>query len=126
MHRFAELFVLAPKILPVDITMREPQGAMMLMFGLVRLELGDGFHRPISGHVRSARPNQRITIRARNILEKILRKQLAVNLDPQPITQLRDLNAFCPATSGTLVRAKRKLHTGEKKQGSSKMGSTLA
>jgi len=51
-------------------------------------------HRPIPSHRRLTRPDQRITIRPRHVLEEIFREKLTIDFYVQPIFELRDLNAL--------------------------------
>ncbi len=58
--------------------MGEPERTVM---GMVMLLIGSGFHGPIARHRGIARPDEWITIRPRDILEKIFAEQLAIQLN---------------------------------------------
>ncbi len=50
-------------------------------------------HRPITRHLRSSRPDQRIKINMRRTLKVIFREKLSVNLYPQLVLLLDYLNS---------------------------------
>src|SRR5436309_9517645 len=76
------------------------------MMLVVVLLIGGFLHRPVARHGQSIRPDHRVEVGAWNILEMIFRKQLAVDLDPQPVVELGDPGAlFGPAQSARTLAA---------------------
>src|SRR5213082_636473 len=98
--RFAKVFILAPKIMSVDRTMRKPERAVMLVIATLVRGL---FHRKIPCHRDPARPEERITIRPGHVLKKIFREKLPVDFDPKPIVQLGDLHSLARWRGGSLI-----------------------
>ena len=87
----AEGLVLRPKILAVNRAMSEPERAMVLVVaGLIQSIL----HGPVASHGRCSRTHEGVTVGPRHVGKVILGKEPAVNLDPQPVSQLVDVDAL--------------------------------
>ena len=90
-HGPAGLWFLAPEIDAVHLAVLEPERAMMLVIVFLVVSV---FHRPVARHRQAVRSDDRVKERPGDILEMIFAKQLAVDLDAQPVVEPGDLDAL--------------------------------
>src|SRR5882672_5361524 len=116
MNDLAEAPGLSPEVVSIDCSMSEPERAMMRV---VMFLVGSCLHRPIPGQRRFSRPDQWIVIRPRHVLEKVLGEKMAVDFNPKPVRELRDLHALAGRRTGSLPGGKRSANMSQKQQANS-------